>query len=149
MPWDTPSEQASRCIGQFNTTDPVTTAGASVAPQFLPNLIEQYADQITNQPTPPYVTSSNVTPPTPTVSVATAPKPDTIRTGNVTLGSGTTLNAVLNSTAGSQTLILEDFTTAYSYTNVVDQDHINPWRPGFLSPSRLGTWAYRQRHPER
>ncbi len=128
-------------IGQFNTTDPVTNAGASLMPQFLPNLIEQYADQITAQPTPPYVTPSNVTPPTPTVSVNTAAKPDTIRTGNLTLGSGTTFSPILNGTPGSQTLILEDFTTAYSYTNIVSEDQINPWKVGFASPARLGTWA--------
>jgi hypothetical protein len=84
----------------------------------------------------------NITPPDPSISNAAEPKPDVIRTGNLTLGSGTVYTPLLNGDSGaSATLFLQDFNTATTAPVTSDLDHVNPWGTGFLNPARLGSWS--------
>ncbi|MGD9721333.1 MAG: beta strand repeat-containing protein [Pirellulales bacterium] len=129
-------------IGQWNSPDPVVDPGSVILGQFLPNVLASYADTLTNQPVPPVSPSANVAPPAPTVATATLPKPDTIRTGNLTWPADGTFAPLLNGdVTTSSTFVLEDFVTSVSYSNISDLDHVNPWNTGFINPSRLGFWA--------
>ncbi len=128
--------------GQFNTPDPVTDPGTTILGQFLPNILETYADALTNQPVPPTSPATNVTPPVPTVSDVTEPKPDIIRTGNLTLTGDAIFAPLLNGDpTGPSTVVLADFGSSFSYGIVSDIDHVNPWNTGFLNPARLGLWS--------
>jgi hypothetical protein len=126
--------------GQFNTPGAVVAnSGTLITAQFaVGSTGNAYADALTTQPVP----SANTSPPTPTVAVTTSPRPDTIRTGNLTLGSGSTFMPQLNGDGtAAATLILEDFNTFQTWTNTVDFEQINPWGAGFSVPAVLGVWG--------
>ena len=139
--------------GKIDTPDPFVV-NSLLSPAYYPNLVENYADQLDGQVSPPtQPIAASVEPPPPIISVESKPRPVTITSGNLTMAAGTTYNPILNGTAGAQSVILEDFSAprTLGISDVISEDQVNPWQVNFVdddpnqpiyyhSPGVLGLW---------
>ncbi len=70
-------------------------------------------------------------------------RPDVTTSGNLTLGAGATWVPMLGGDTATSSVAMEDF-NAFDFTwafTSSDVNNVNPWGPGFVSKTKIGTWG--------